>query len=55
MTPYQELELREAVSMLRSQLQIARIFVEGKALVPDTTVLLAIDHVLKETKKHGRW
>ena len=46
---------REAVSMLRSQLQIARIFVEGKALTPDTTVLMAFDIVLAETKRHSCW
>ena len=46
-------EVREAVSKLRSVLQVARIFVEGKALTPDESVLLGIDHVLAETKKHA--
>lgn len=43
---------RMSVSRLRTVLQIARIFVEGKALVPDATVLMSIDIVLKETKRH---
>lgn len=45
---------RDAVSMLRTQLQVARIFVEGKALVPDTTVLMAIDITLAKTKEYER-
>lgn len=42
--------LREGISALRLHLQIARIFVEGKSLVPDAAVLMAIDHTLAKTK-----
>ncbi len=41
-----------SVSQLRTMIQIARIFVEGKALTPDAGVLLAIDATLRDTKKH---
>lgn len=47
-------EARDAVSQLRTLLQIARIFVEGKALVPDQSLLLSTDLALADTKKQER-
>ncbi len=50
--PFFENDPRMAVSMLRHMLQLARIFIEGKALTPDPMVLAAVDLVLSDTRKH---
>lgn len=50
----ENVRLREGVSTLRLHLSIARIFVEGKALVPDETMLMSIDHTMTATKEMER-
>jgi len=40
----------EEVERLRSTLQLARVFVEGKAMTPDPTTLFVIDAVLEATE-----